>query len=267
MLVEREDSFVDWLSKWGRGVWSPYCEQNVADALRHPIYSHLKLLDIKQALREVAAQPSGITRVQQDFDVFAFCHKWGLLHTEQTTFQDRETKFTFASPLHRRVAYRRLFPGREPDAVVQNLTLQQLCTNAIARFSPAILQSRKDPKSNRNWGIPEAAFQDELYSCLSLELHYLPILSQYAHTNDGRIDLFIASRKWGIEILQCGSNAALAEHIARFAPGGNYHNWDIIDDYIILNFCPRSAFESIKMSGMFLCFSSITYAIYVTIHS
>ncbi|KAF2732460.1 hypothetical protein EJ04DRAFT_395383, partial [Polyplosphaeria fusca] len=171
---------------------------------------------------------------------------WGLLHTEQRILGG-ETTFTFASPMHRRVAYRRLFAGREPDAVVQDLTLQQICTNAIARFSPATLWSRKDPKSNRSWGIPEAAFQDELYSCLSLELHYLPILSQYTHTDDGRIDLFIESRRWGIEILQCGSNATLAEHIARFSLGGNYYNWDIMDDYIILNFCPRSAFESIKI--------------------
>ncbi|KAF2872276.1 hypothetical protein BDV95DRAFT_593681 [Massariosphaeria phaeospora] len=134
LLVEREDSYVEWLTKWGRGVWSPY-------------------------------------------------------------FGSGETLFTFASPLHRRVAYRRLYPGREPDAVVKNTSLQQ-----------------------------------------------------YSHTKDGRIDLFVAARKWGIEILQCGSNTALTKHISRFAPGGNYHSWDLMDDYIILNFCTRSALASIKIS-------------------
>ncbi|KAF2726700.1 hypothetical protein EJ04DRAFT_530052, partial [Polyplosphaeria fusca] len=78
-----------------------------------------------------------------------------------------------------------------------------------------------------------------------LELHCLPILAQYAFTQDGRIDLFVAARKWGIEILQCGSNTNLAEHIVRFAPGGKYHNWGIMDDHIVLNFCPRSALSGI----------------------
>jgi hypothetical protein len=222
------------------------------------MYSHLTLLDIIKALREVATQLNGLTRVQEDFDAFAFCHKWGLLHTEQTIPWGIETTFTFASPLHRRVAYRRLCAGLETDAVVGNLSLQQICANAIARFSPAALQNCP---SNRSWGIPEAAFRDELYSCLSLELHCLPILSQYTHSKDGRIDLFVASQKWGIEILQCESNTELASRIARFAPDGKYYNWKIRDDYVILNFCPRSALAGIKIQGVLSChlLTSISY--------
>ncbi|KAF2736795.1 hypothetical protein EJ04DRAFT_595567, partial [Polyplosphaeria fusca] len=203
------------------------------------------------SLQRVELRPSssfGLCMLFREDEVALMVNKFaGYLHTDLVNPETKETTFTFASPMHRRVAYRRLFPGREPGAIIQDLTLQQICTNAIARFSPATLWSRRDPKSNRSWGIPEAAFQDELYCCLSLELRYLPIFSQYTHTNDGRIDLSIESRKWGIEILQCGSNTTLAEHVARFAPGGNYYKWDIMDDYIILNFCPRSAFESIKI--------------------
>lgn len=224
--------------------------------LRSPRYSHIRLLDIKKALHEVAMQPNGLTRLQDDFDAFAFCHKWGLLHTEQPIIGGNETTFTFASPLHRRVAYRRLFPGREPDAVLKDLSLQQICTNAIARFSPGTLQNRRYSQSSGSWGIPEAAFQDELYCCLNLELHYLPILSEYSHTKNGRIDFYISGQKWGIEVLQCGSDADIASHTARFTTGGKYQIWDIMDDYIILNFCPRSALRKVKFQGKLPCYTS-----------
>lgn len=251
LIVQHEDSFVAWLTRWGRGVWTSTCESSVADALRVSEYSHLKFNDIKLALKQVAENPNGLSRVQKDFDAYAFCHKWGLLHTDQPIV-GQETIFTFASPLHRRVAYRRCRGGREADAAVGKATLQNISASAIARFSPAAFQSRRHSQSQRSWGIPEAAFQDELYCCLKIELHNLCILTEYSHTNDGRIDFYVADHKWGIEVLQCGNDADLAEHAARFGPGGKYAGWRILDDYIILNFCSRSAFQSVKIEGKLL---------------
>ncbi|KAL9080215.1 MAG: hypothetical protein Q9157_000998 [Trypethelium eluteriae] len=248
LLVQHENNFVDWLVCWGRGIWSPWAEQFVQERLRRsPMYSHLGFRDIQSALRQVALQPYGLTHIREDLDAFAFCHKMGYLHTEQPILGRAGTIFTFASPLHRRVAYRRLFPGREPDAVLKNLSLQQICVNAVARFSPSTLQNRRHLQTNGDWGIPEAAFQDELYCCLNLELHYLPILSEYSHTKAGRIDFYISDRKWGIEVLQCGNKTEIAKHTSRFALGGNYQTWDIMDDYIILNFCSRSALWKSKV--------------------
>ncbi|KAF2805210.1 uncharacterized protein BDZ99DRAFT_396582 [Mytilinidion resinicola] len=193
-------------------------------------------------------QPDGLIRSEKNFDVFSCCHRWGILHAEQPPHGTTGTKFTFASPLHRRVAYRRLFPGHEADAVLNDLSLQQICTNAIARFSPGTLQNRRH-SPGRGWGIPEAAFQDELYCCLNLELHHLPVLSEYSYTKDGRIDFYVSDKKWGIEVLQCGNNAEIAKHTARFTTGGKYETWDIMDDYIILNFCPRSALRQVEIEG------------------
>lgn len=251
LIVRHEKSFVDWLSDWGRGVWTPHCESYVEKCLESPVYSHIRLLDVKKALREVAMQPDKLTRKQKDFDAFAFCHKQGLLHTEQPVPGSQESTFSFASPLHRRVAYRRLFPGREPDAIVKDVSLQQICTNAIARFSPAALQIRQYSRSRGGWGIPEAAFQDELYCCLNLELRYLPVLSEYSHTIDGRIDFYVSDKKWGIEVMQCGSATEIAKHIARFETGGTYYGWNIMDDYIILNFCSKAALQRVKPKGRF----------------
>lgn len=252
----------------GRGVWTPSCEDYVEKSLHQaPEYGHLKLVDIKKALREVAIQPYGLSRLQKDFDAFAFCHKQGLLHTEQLANGSKETKFTFASPLHRRVAYRRLFAGREPDATLKNLSLLQICTNAIARFSPGALQDRRYSQPNGNWGIPEAAFQKEMYYCLSRELHYLPILSEYSHTKDGRIDFYISDKRWGIEVMQCGSNTGIAKHTARFATSGKYQMWDIMDDYIILNFCPRAALREVAIKGKLPCYLFSTKEVCVNIYN
>lgn len=98
-------------------------------------------------------------------------------------------------------------------------------------------------------GIPEAAFQDEMYCALSFELQNLPILSEYSHTKDGKIDFFIFDKKWGIEVLQCGSMSKIAEHTARFAVGGKYREWNIFKDYIILNFCSKSTVRKIEIEG------------------
>ncbi|KAF2875670.1 hypothetical protein BDV95DRAFT_591127 [Massariosphaeria phaeospora] len=234
ILVEHQ-GLLDWLTESGRGVWTPRSESYTRKSLRWPAYSHISFSDVVQALREVAIRPSGLTRLPQDFDVFAFCYKMGYLHVEQSRPKSDE----------KRMAYRRLFPGPEPGTSLEKVGLQQVCINAIARFSPSALQPRPS-RSNKRWGIPEAAFQDEIYCCLNRELRNLPILTEYSHTNDGRIDFYIFDQKWGIEVMQCGSGKELAEHVSRFEAGGKYAEWNIIEDYIILNFCTESALRKIN---------------------
>lgn len=147
-----------------------------------------------------------------------------------------------------RVAYRRLCPGSEPGSASRNLTLREACLNAIGRFSPSALQSRST-QSREYGGVPEAAFQDELYCALNYELQNSPVLSEYAHTKGGRIDFFVFDEKWGIEVLQSGDASKIAEHAARFAAGGKYSRWNILKDYIILNFCSKSMVRSIEIEG------------------
>ncbi|KAL1618080.1 hypothetical protein SLS56_010705 [Neofusicoccum ribis] len=42
-------------------------------------------------------------------------------------------------------------------------------------------------------------------------------------------------------------NTEISERITRFASGGKYQRWEIMDDYIILNFCPRAALREVKI--------------------
>ncbi|KAL9619029.1 MAG: hypothetical protein Q9160_006350 [Pyrenula sp. 1 TL-2023] len=247
-LIFENGELLNWLSDAGRGLWTPASESYARRCLCHPFYRGVKFSDVKSALREVATKPDGYTREPGDFDGFTFCHKMGYLHTEQTQPNPGQITFIFASPIHRRVAYRRLFPGPEPGTKSELMTLRQSCINAIERFSPSVLQNRPT-QSRDSWGVPEAAFQDEVYCCLNYELHNTPILTEYAHTSDGRIDFYVFPKKWGIEVLQCGSKADIIKHAARFAPGGQYRAWNILDDFMILNFCPKSAIREIKIDA------------------
>ena len=88
-----------------------------------------------------------------------------------------------------------------------------------------------------------------MYCCLNYELQNVPILSEYAHTREGRIDFFVFDKKWGIEIIQCGNASQIRNHIDRFLPGGKYRAWNIIDDYMILNFCPKSQLNIVNFEG------------------
>ena len=80
LLVEH-DGLVDWLSKYGRGLWTSKLHNHVKGQLKHPIYQHLSFSEVQKVLREVAIKPDGLTRVPaKTFDAFAFCHKQGMLH-------------------------------------------------------------------------------------------------------------------------------------------------------------------------------------------
>ena len=247
LLVRGDSSFVEFLREHGRGIWSPSFEHYLEKRLERIEYQDLSMMKVKEALCEVAKQPDGLTRSQENFDEFAFCHKEGLLHAEKPINQNKETTFVFASPLHRKVAYRRLL-GPEPDALWPGFSLQQTCMHAISRFSPGAFTHRQRISGNRSWKFPERAFQNEMYLCLTLELLHLPVLAEHSNNEEGRIDFFISDRMWGIEILQCGKYATINEHVARFAPHGKYRSLGL-HDYIILNFCPKSGLSHIAIEG------------------
>ncbi len=50
----------------------------------------------------------------------------------------------------------------------------------------------------------------------------------------GRVDFFVDSKKWAIEVLRNGDR--IEEHLARFAPEGRYCKMLDAADYIFLDF-------------------------------
>ncbi|ESZ97909.1 hypothetical protein SBOR_1708 [Sclerotinia borealis F-4128] len=123
------------------------------------------------------------------------------------------------------------------------------CLNAIERFSPSALRA-KSPKSQSSWGISETIFQNEIYYCFNDELDNMEILSDYSHREDKRIDLYIFDKKWGIEVFQSGDKKRMEEHVNRFQVGGKYHGWGILEDYLILNFCPKSSIQELDIKDI-----------------
>lgn len=107
-LIVEHEGLVTWLTQHGRGVWTDKLEKFVSSWLHHhsAIVKDIKLSDVKKVLREVVTEPHGVTRPpKEDVDVFAFCYRMGVLHTEQAWPGSEELFYMFASPLHRRYVY------------------------------------------------------------------------------------------------------------------------------------------------------------------
>jgi len=64
----------------------------------------------------------------------------------------------------------------------------------------------------------------------------VPISSEWSRTGDGRIDLWIPQKKWGIELLR--DHNRVSDHCDRFKEGGIYHSWvkaGKLKDWIIID--------------------------------
>jgi hypothetical protein len=88
---------------------------------------------------------------------------------------------------------------------------------------------------------PEAAYQKEFYASLYRTIdgafYVSPEFSSAKGFRKGRIDFFIPSEKWGVELLRDGSEPS--EHSSQFDDIGDYGVWlptaEMLD-YIILDF-------------------------------
>ena len=161
-----------------------------------------------------------------------FRHGW--LHTE--TREDIDgILYTFASPLHRRCIDWKLNSSPLESRIIEP-NLFEFALAVVQRFSRQSLEKREiGPKAQ---SIPEAQFQDEFYSASSKHAHGSVSFPEFG-TKDGRIDFFIRSKKWGVELLRDGNR--LGQHVRRFTEG-EYGKWvkkKWMSDYIIIDFRTR----------------------------
>jgi hypothetical protein len=135
-----------------------------------------------------------------------------------------------------------LFP--DIDDGIPFSSLKDLCFEALKYFSPTSLAShaRKVGRAP-GAGRPEAQYTYELYRCLyKVTEGKCTIHSEYSYTVEGRIDLFLKKRKWGIEVLRDGDR--ISQHADRFRPRGAYGSWKIVSEHILLDF--RTTIPSLK---------------------
>lgn len=102
-IVADQTGFMNFLGRWGRGVWTQSAEDFCQNALWTNLYGDIKFSDVVRVMSQVAMKRDGYTHLQTSFDAFAFCHKQGFLHTEPSAGPDkRKLTYVFASPIHRR---------------------------------------------------------------------------------------------------------------------------------------------------------------------
>ena len=146
--------------------------------------------------------------------------------------------YTFASPLHRR-CIDWMVNGLPLESGITESNLLEFALAVIKRFSRQSL--KKCEIGLKAQFIPEAQFQDEFYSASSKHSKGSVSFPEFGTTN-GRIDFFIRSKRWGVELLRDGNR--LSQHARRFTEG-EYGKWikkGWMSDYIIIDFrtrCPR----------------------------
>jgi hypothetical protein len=123
----------------------------------------------------------------------------------------------------------------------------------IKIFSPHNLQKREDLNSTTPQSIPEAQFQQEFYRACCIYTGGCVTTFPECGTPKGRIEFFIRSKKWGVEILREGSR--LREHNSRFTTG-EYGTWlqdGKMTDYIMIDFRSKkpSQLQGGKWSSQF----------------
>jgi hypothetical protein len=167
----------------------------------------------------------------KDKDLFAKASKHGLIELTDCSFYD------FPSPLHRQIWSYKLMPSEQYKYPGDILALIR---DTVAKFRPNQL-SRSDRRAETDErDPPEAQYSHEWYRSLhGVTGGNVVISPEYATApgkRRGRVDLYIPSMKWGIELLR--DRSKLQEHSDRFLTGAYsvlVKSGDIVD-YALLDF-------------------------------
>jgi len=111
--------------------------------------------------------------------------------------------------------------------MICHITLYSLIQDTFARFRPVQLFSTERRVGSTTTRPTEAQYQNEFYRALhDITEGNVCISPEYAAQTDsrpGRIDFFIRSKNWGIELTCDGRK--LKEHAERFGGDGAYGQW------------------------------------------
>jgi hypothetical protein len=168
-------------------------------------------------------------------DAISQCFRKGWLHTDQVDGPNG-FGYCFPSSLHHWYAEWKLW-GTTPSTPFNMTKLLDFAVTVIRMFSPQALATR---------GIgpafiqrpPETQYQDEFYRCCHrYSKGSLVAFPEYG-TKSGRVDFYIPSKEWGIELLRNGDQ--LEQPSIRFSSTGAYGGTMSLSDYIILDFRANS---------------------------
>jgi hypothetical protein len=208
-------------------------------------------------LRKVLKQPSRSLEEKDDqpnsISPLRLCLKQGWLFSEPA---DRGmVKYLFASQLHELYTQWLLLRS---EVLIQDPDLQTFVIEVIKRFSPQNLQERED-LSTTPQRIPEAQFQQEFYRACCFYTGGCVTTFPECGTSKGRIDFFIRSKKWGVELLRDG--VRLRDHNSRFTTG-EYGTWlqnGNMKDYVLVDFRSKKPNQARSGKQIITARETITY--------
>jgi len=187
---------------------------------------------------------------------FTTCIKNGWLYNQHSSPMCATRDYTFASPLHRRFVEWMFLGNPKRDQELKEENLTKFALAVIRKISPLNLVEQRQVGPSVQF-VPEAPFQDEMYrACLSHTENCVVSFPEFG-TKRGRIDFFIPSKKWGIELL--GNGDRLSSHMQRFTEGeyGRWTRTGVMNDYIILDFRtnpPRANYRgNVSVFSALLC--------------
>jgi hypothetical protein len=209
--------------------------------------SHALARVLRVALNKGFVSPCDL-QTPDDKEALICCFEKGWLHAEKpdSGSPGKEDVYIFASPVHR--WYSQALLAQSDTVVIREDRLLQFVTNVIKLFSPINLSTPRHISPQCIQRPPEAHFQDEFYRC-SYEHTGGSVLFPEFGTPCGRVDFFIPSKKWAIELVRNGME--LAQHSARFSGKGTYRHHVDADDYIILDFRDKETRSSHSSAFIF----------------
>ena len=166
------------------------------------------------------------------------CFRHGWLHTDDLGdigLSDTVGYF-FPSSLHRWFVEWKLW-DTIPAVPFQAVDILPFVVDVISKFSPRLLSAERRIGPGCIQRPPETRFQDEFYRCCHECSNGSLVTFLEFGTAKGRVDFYIPSQKWGVELLRDGDQ--LEKHSGRFSKGGKYAKPLPLSDYIILD-CRRT---------------------------
>ena len=158
------------------------------------------------------------------------CFRKGWLQADN--LDEGEVGYSFPSSLHRWYVEWKLW-ATTPSTPFHITNILEFVVAVIRKFSHRLLSTERRIGPGFVQRPPEAQFQDEFYRCCHSYSKGSVLTFPEFGTKTGRVDFYIATKNWGVELLRDGDR--LEQHSARFSPTGKYGATLCLSDYIVLD--------------------------------
>lgn len=198
-----------------------------------PFNSDLQDPDIAHVFRSVlaagAVQHSSFES-DQHCQALETCYQKGWLHTDK--LPDESVAYFFTTPLHQWFVEHQL-GTRFSNVQIQETSLFDFILKVIGGYLPRQLLTPGIGASFLE-RTSAAQYQDEFYRSFHALTGGSLISFPEFGIGSGRIDFYIPSKNWGVELTRDGQK--LNEHSSRFLVNGTYTPILTVKDHIILDF-------------------------------